>query len=243
MSEPLLDVRGLTRRFSGLVAVDDVSFTVDHGTIAALIGPNGAGKTTCFSMIAGALHPTRGSIWFSGTNITGLAPENICRAGLARTFQVVRPLADMSVVENAIVGALCWTNNVEAAREHALLCLDRVGLRSKSDWHTDALTLPDRKMLEVARVLATKPRMLLLDEALAGLRPAESTRIVEVLRDLAAGGLTIMLVEHVMRVVMALASKVIVLHHGQKIAEGRPEEIAADPAVIQSYLGSKRAHA
>ncbi len=215
MSNALLSVRGLTKRFTGLTAVNEVSFDVQPGAIVGLIGPNGAGKTTCFSMIAGAQTPTTGSVLFEGQPLTGLAPEQVCRRGVARTFQVVRPLLEMTVLENATVGALLHAKTLQEASEVAAQTLRRVGLGHKLDVLAVHLTLPDRKMLELAKALATRPKLLLLDEVMAGLRPerSEANAIIDVLRELNAGGLTIMLVEHVMRILMSVASHVVVLHH------------------------------
>ena len=238
MKPALLDVSGLTRRFGGLTAVADVSFSLADGGITALVGPNGAGKTTCFSMIAGALKPNAGTVRFAGETITGLAPEEICRRGIGRTFQVVRPMRDMSVLENAMIGAFSWTGHVGDARAAAFDALDKVGLAAKAHGAIGELTLPDRKMLETARALTTRPRLLLLDEVMAGLRPAEADTVVGVLHRLAADGLTIVLVEHVMRIVMAAATRVIVLHHGALIADAPPQVVVRDPLVMQSYLGT-----
>jgi branched-chain amino acid transport system ATP-binding protein len=235
----ILSVRGLTKRFAGLVAVNEVSFEVAPASITALIGPNGAGKTTCFSMIAGALAPSAGQIAFEGQHIVGRAPEDLCRLGMARTFQIMRPLAGMSVVENVIVGGLARTSSVALARRKALDILERIGLAERADQPAAALTLPDRKMLELAKALATEPKLLLLDEVMAALRPADTDRIVGVLRQLNGDGMTILLIEHVMRVVMALAQKVIVLNYGQKIAEGAPSRVVVNPQVIESYLGRR----
>ena len=236
----LLEVRGLTRRFAGLVAVDNLSFGVAPGSITALIGPNGAGKTTSFNMIAGALLPSAGTVEFAGEAITGLAPETLCRRGIARTFQIVRPLTGMSVLDNVVVGALNRVSGLTAARRIAADLLDRVGLGARAGVPASSLTLPDRKLLETAKALATGPRLLLLDEVMAGLRPAEADRVTEVLLAVRRDGVTILLIEHVMRVVMAIAEKIIVLHHGEKIAEGDPAAVVADPRVVESYLGRRR---
>jgi branched-chain amino acid transport system ATP-binding protein len=236
---PLLQVRGLTKRFAGLTAVSNVSFDVPAGKIIGLIGPNGAGKTTCFSMIAGAQRPSEGQVLFDGQPIDGLPPEQICQCGIARTFQVVRPLLELSVLENATVGALVRSPTLAQARELAAHTLARVGLGHKLDQRAAQLTLPDRKMLELAKALATQPRLLLLDEVMAGLRPSEADSIIAVLRELHADGLTIVLVEHVMRILMSLAGRVVVLHHGELIMQGTPGEVTRDPRVIESYFGGK----
>jgi branched-chain amino acid transport system ATP-binding protein len=244
MSAPLLlQVRGLTKRFTGLTAVSNVSFDVPAGGIVGLIGPNGAGKTTCFNMIAGATRPSEGQVLLAGDPLDGLAPEQICRRGVARTFQVVRPLLELSALENVTVGALVRAPSLAHARDVAADTLERVGLGRKLDLRAAQLTLPDRKMLELAKALATQPRLLLLDEVMAGLRPSEADAIIAVLRELHAGGLTIVLVEHVMRILMSLAERVVVLHHGQLIMQGTPREVTRDPRVIDSYFGGHRGYA
>ena len=236
----LLEVQGLSKRFRGLVAVDAVSFEVAAGELFAIIGPNGAGKTTLFNMIAGAIAPDEGSINFAGEPIGGLPPDAICRRGIGRTFQIVRPFPALTVEDNVIVGALLRSRDVGKARERARELLRRLDLFDQRNRTAATLTLPDRKRLEVARALATKPKLLLLDEVMAGLRPTESDRMVAILRTLNRdSGLTIVLVEHVMRAVMALASNVLVLDHGIAIAQGKPEAIVHDPAVVQSYLGAE----
>jgi branched-chain amino acid transport system ATP-binding protein len=236
----LLSVNGVSKRFRGLVAVDGVSFDVSAGELFAIIGPNGAGKTTLFNMIAGALAPNEGSISFAGEPIGGLPADAVCRRGIARTFQIVRPFPALSVEDNVVIGALLHSLDVVTARARAQDLLRRLELYEQRNRIAAALTLPDRKRLEVARALATGPRLLLLDEVMAGLRPTESDRMVAVLRSLnREAGLTIVLIEHVMRAVMALASSVLVLDHGVVIARGKPEAVVCDPAVITSYLGAE----
>jgi branched-chain amino acid transport system ATP-binding protein len=236
----LLSVGRVSKRFRGLIAVDAVSFDVPEGEIFAVIGPNGAGKTTLFNMIAGAMAPDHGRIIFGREPIQGLAADEVCRRGIARTFQLVRPFPALSVEDNAIVGALLHRRNVGAARERAHALLRRFELFERRHLPASALTLSDRKRLEVVRALATEPKLLLLDEVVAGLRPTEVDRMVATLKELnRESGLTILLIEHVMRAVMALAARVLVLDHGTAIAEGTPEAVVRDPAVVQSYLGAE----
>jgi branched-chain amino acid transport system ATP-binding protein len=236
----LLSIDAVSKRFRGLLAVDNVSLRVAQGSIFAVIGPNGAGKTTLFNIIAGMSAPDRGSIAFAGERIEGLTPDEICRRGIGRTFQLVRPFPALSVEDNVAIGAMLHRHDPALARRRAHEVLKQLDLFGKRHQPASALTLPDRKRLEVARALATDPKLLLLDEVMAGLRPAETDRMVSVLTTLnRETGLTILLIEHVMRAVMALAARVLVLHHGAAIAEGAPEAVVREPAVVQSYLGAE----
>jgi branched-chain amino acid transport system ATP-binding protein len=235
-----LSVQGISKRFRGLAAVDNVSFDVSPGAIHALIGPNGAGKTTIFNMIAGVFKPDSGLILLDGRPLVGLRPDEICRAGVGRTFQNVRPFHGLSCEENVAIGALSWTDDLGEARDYAVGVLQLLGLEDKRFALPDAITLPDRKCLEVARALATKPSILLLDEVMAGLRPTETDRMVAVFRKLnEETGLTILLIEHVMRAVMAMSRHVVVVNYGKVIAEGTPEAVTRDPDVLACYLGEE----
>jgi branched-chain amino acid transport system ATP-binding protein len=236
----LLEVERVSKRFRGLLAVDNVGFRVPEGSVFAVIGPNGAGKTTLFNMIAGVIVPDEGAIAFAGRRIEGRRPDEVCRYGIGRTFQLVRPFPALSVEDNVIIGAMLHRSDLVSARRHALEVLRQLDLEGRRHQIASTLTLPDRKRLEVARALATEPKLLLLDEVMAGLRPVETDRMVAILAELnRERGLTILLIEHVMRAVMALAARVLVLHHGAAIAEGTPEEVVRDPAVVQSYLGAE----
>jgi len=243
MSEAaLLSIRSVSRRFRGLSAVDNVSFDVPPGHIVALIGPNGAGKTTLFNLVSGALTPDSGDIVFAGRSIAGFRPDQVCAAGIGRTFQLVKPFAGLSVLDNVLVGALHHTTRVASARQKALAILERLSLADRCHVPAAALTLPDRKRLEVARALATEPKLLLLDEVMAGLRPTETDQMVEVFRRLnREQGLTILLIEHVMRAVMALSREIHVLNHGELIASGAPEDVVRNPHVLECYLGEESA--
>jgi branched-chain amino acid transport system ATP-binding protein len=236
----LLEVDHLSKRFSGLRAVQDVSFVVPEGEIVGLIGPNGAGKTTCFNLIAGVYRPDAGQIRLAGHRIDGWRPDQVCQAGVARTFQLVKPFPGLSVLENVVIGALNASESVSEARDKSKEVIETLGLWNKRDQAAAALTLPERKRLEVARALATGPRILLLDEVMAGLRPTEMDTMVALFRELnGRTGLTILLIEHVMRAVMTLSRQVVVLHHGQVIASGTPDQVSREPAVLESYLGEE----
>ena len=236
----LLEVVGLSKSFSGLRALENVSFLVPEGSIIGLIGPNGAGKTTCFNVIAGVTQADAGEVRLAGTRIDGWRPDQVCRAGIGRTFQLVKPFAGLSVMENVVVGALNACASVHAAKVKAGDILEQLGLAEKRRNAASSLTLPERKRLEVARALATGPRLLMLDEVMAGLRPTETDHMVALFRALNANmGVTILLIEHVMRAVMALSSGLIVLNHGQVIAAGPPAEVTRNPAVLECYLGEE----
>jgi branched-chain amino acid transport system ATP-binding protein len=243
MTAASLSVRGISKSFSGLRAVDDVSFDVKAGAIQALIGPNGAGKTTVFNMIAGVFRPDTGDVLLDGVSLVGKRPDQICHAGVGRTFQIVRPFNDLTVEENVAIGALAWTDDVKEARDYANDVLKLLGLGDKRTARPTGITLPDRKCLEVARALATKPKILLLDEVMAGLRPTETDRMVSVFRKLNDDtGVTILLIEHVMRAVMALSAHIVVVNYGKVIAEGNPEKVTRDPDVLACYLGAEAVH-
>jgi branched-chain amino acid transport system ATP-binding protein len=236
----MLEAQGISKSFRGLKAVREASFEVPEGGIVGLIGPNGAGKTTIFNMVAGVFAPDSGSISFQGNAIHGLRPDQVCAAGIGRTFQIVKPFAGLTVLDNVMVGGFLRTKSTQEARRISQQILEKLGLGPKRDLPASSLTLPDRKRLEVARALATRPRLLLLDEVMAGLRPTECDQLVAVFREInRAEGLTILLIEHVMRAVMALAQHIVVLHHGEVISRGAPEKVVRDPAVLECYLGEE----
>ncbi len=237
---PLLEGKGVTRYFGGLAAVQNVDFHVDQGEIVGLIGPNGAGKTTLFNLISGALTPQSGEIRFKGENITGLKPHTICKKGIARTFQLVRIFPNMSVLENVLMGVLFGKSDgrgMGPALEEAEKWLDFVGLSAVKGLPARSLTLANQKRLEVARALATGPELLLLDELMAGLNPTEVTQAMELVSRIWEQGITVFMVEHVMKAIMGVCNRIMVLHHGEKIAEGTPQEIATSKTVIEVYLG------
>ena len=233
-----LVIQNLNKRFGGLRAVQDVSFTVRENETLALIGPNGAGKTTAFNLIMGFHRPDEGSVKAFGNEIFGLRPHDVCAHGLARTFQVAKPFGAMSVLDNVMTGAFLHHRSPDAARKKAREVIEFVGLSARKTTAAKDLTTIDQRRLEMARALATEPKLLLLDEVMAGLNPSEVDQAVALIDRLSNSGLTIVIVEHLMRAIMAVAKHIVVLDHGQKIAEGNPKEVMANPEVIRAYRGS-----
>jgi branched-chain amino acid transport system ATP-binding protein len=233
-----LAIKGLSKRFGGLRAVQDVSFSVQENETVALIGPNGAGKTTSFHLITGFHRPDSGSVKAFGKEVAGMKPHDVCALGMVRTFQVAKPFGAMTVLDNVMTGAFLRDRHVAGARERALEAIVFVGLAAREKTAAKDLTTIDQRRLEMARALATQPRILLLDEVMAGLNPSEIDQAVALIKKLSSRGLTIVIVEHVMRAIMAVARHIVVLDHGQKIAEGAPKEIVENPEVIRAYLGS-----
>jgi len=234
---PILEVKGMTKRFGGLVAVNSLDLTIEPGQILGLIGPNGAGKTTAFAAIAGFYKPEEGKIIFDGQDITGLRPDQICKRGLTRTFQVVKPFPEITVMENVLIGAYNATDDEEEAIAVTEEIIEFMGLEKQRDILAGGLPIAGRKRLEIAKTLATQPKLILLDEVMAGLRPTETVETIELVQRIRQQGVSLLLVEHIMKVIMSLADRIVVIHHGTKIAEGLPEEIVRNQVVIDAYLG------
>ncbi len=235
----ILQAESLAKAFGGLAALKGVSFGIDEGEILGLIGPNGAGKTTLFNVLSGFFRPDQGRVVFAGETVSHLKAPSLCRSGLVRTFQVVKPFGNLTVLQNVMVGSFLRTADPDLARERALEVMDLVGISARRDKAAKSLTISDRKRLEIARALATRPRLLLLDEVMAGLNPAELGQMLEILKRIRDHGVTLLVIEHIMAAIMTISERILVLHHGEKIAEGAPREVAGDKRVIDAYLGEE----
>jgi branched-chain amino acid transport system ATP-binding protein len=235
----ILELKKVRKSFGGIKAVEEFSLNVEEGEIVGLIGPNGAGKSTLFNCVAGVFPPTSGEIFFMGEKINGQRPWDLCHKGLARTFQIVKPFASRTVLYNVTVGAFAASRKTAEAEKRALEVLQRLHMEDRRDLRAGNLTIADRKRLEIARALATRPKLLLLDEVMAGLRPTEVDEMVAIIKQLRDSGMTIFVIEHIMRAIMALSDRIAVLHFGTKIAEGPPREVAHDERVIKAYLGEE----
>jgi branched-chain amino acid transport system ATP-binding protein len=235
----ILEINDLVKDFGGLRAVDTLNLTIKEGEILGMIGPNGAGKSTAFNCIAGVYAPTKGDIFFAGKKINGVKPWNLCKNGLARTFQIVKPFKSKSVLYNVMVGSFATTDKTSVAEEKALKVLQFLNFGDKKNERAGNLTIADRKRLEIARALATEPKLLLFDEVMAGLRPTEVDEMVQIIKNLRDQGITIFVIEHIMRAIMALSDRIVVIHFGKKIAEGSPQEVASNENVIKAYLGDE----
>jgi branched-chain amino acid transport system ATP-binding protein len=235
----MLEIQHLSKNFKGLRAVNEVSFSIHDHEIFGLIGPNGSGKTTIFNLVSGIYAPTEGFIRFQGRDITGLQPNSICREGVGRTFQITKPFLKLTVLENVVIGALNRTPSVHRAEEKAREILAELDLAEKASVQGKFLSVPERKRLELARALATEPKLLLLDEVMAGLNPVELNEIIEILRRIAGKGISIFIVEHIMHAIMTISHRLMVLHHGEMVAIGTPKEITNNEKVIEAYLGEE----
>jgi len=235
----ILEVKGLTKNFKGLRAVHEVTFSIERNEIFGMIGPNGSGKTTIFNLISNVFEPSSGTVLLGNQLLTGLQPHRVCRKGMGRTFQIAKPFLDLSVLENVVIGALNRTDSVSEAQERSIRILTQMGLEGKTDALGKDLSVPERKRLELSRALATEPKVLLLDEVMAGLNPTEVRDLLGVLRAVNSMGITLFIIEHIMHAIMDISQRILVLHHGEKIALGTPKEVASHERVIEAYLGEE----